>query len=183
MELEESLTLLCADLEAAEAELRAAQGRVTELSAARAGLEFTMRRYGKAPVGVRPTAATASPVNAGQPVTEPPSQADLCMEALRDFGRPASTQEIREKLDSAGHAYAYEQVRGALGYLHRRKKKIERVGSNLWKLPAAPAPVTDVAPAASTAGANEAGENRTSSQGGVLTGAGLNSHPARQASF
>jgi hypothetical protein len=169
------------DLEAAEAQLGAAQDRVQELRTIREGLRLAAQRYGQVQTPVQP-------VDSGAPDADDAltsiSQTDLCYDVLVvKIGRRAATQEIREKAnETPGRDLSHEQVRNALGYL-LRKKRIKRIAPGLWEPLPRIVSVTDSGPADRTAGPNQAGENGTSNQGGVLTGAGLNSHPARQASF
>ena len=106
-------------------------------------------------------------------------QTDRVMEVLGD-GRSAHTKVVYDKVNATGPPLSYDQVRSTLGYL-KRKKRILRVGPATWRLPQASA-ATDSTPTAGTAGVGRAGENG-SSQGDILTGAGLNSQPARQTSF
>lgn len=106
-------------------------------------------------------------------------QTDRVMEVLGD-GRSAHTKVVYDKVNATGPPLSYDQVRSTLGYL-KRKNKILRVGPATWRLPQTSA-ITDSTPTAGTAGVGQAGENE-SSQGAILTGAGLNSQPARQTSF
>jgi len=168
------------DLEAAEAQLRAAQDRVQELRTIREGLRLAAQRYGQVQI-------PAQPVDSGAPDADGAltsiSQTDRCYNVLAKIGRRATTQEIREKAnETPGHDLGHEQVRNALGYL-LRKKRIKRIAPGLWEPLPQIVSVTDFGPADRTAGPTQAGENGTSSQGDVLTGAGLNSQPARQAPF
>ncbi len=167
------------DLEAAESQLRAAQDRVQELRTIRDGLRLAAQRYGSVQIHVQ--AVYSDDPDAGHPSGD--SQSDHCFDVLAKIGRRATTQEIREKVNEAsGKTYSHEQIRSALGYL-LRKKRIKRAGPGLWEPLPRVVSVTDLGPADSTAGPSQAGENGTSSQGDVLTGASLNSQPARQASF
>jgi hypothetical protein len=139
--------------------------------------------------------------DAGDDLRQDIPQTALIEDALTNFSRPATPLQIRDRLAEDGHDLTREQVRSALGYL-LRKKRVARPKPGYWRLPRqtatrAPAsavgretqpdqamgsgpaaPATSFGPAASTTGPGEAGENGTSSQGGVLARAGLNSHPA-----
>ena len=180
MDLDEMITKAAADLADAEAQFRAAQERMKELETIRDGLTLAKQRYGATSIGVpaaRPEAEVASPEGTGP---ELPAQTDLCLMALREFGRTVTVQEVREKLAAAGHELTRDQVRNALGYL-LRKKRIVRPAAGQWRVPG---PITDVTPAAGTAGVNQAGGNGRTIQGETVpAGAGLNSQPARQTSF
>jgi len=231
VDLDEMISRATAEIDEAEAQLRAAQARLGELVTIRDRLLRAEQRY--APGGTSP-AMSAPPVAAAPAGTALPAsladasalvlvpgqdgggaqeqedteaaqeipQTDLCITALGEFTRPATALQIRDKLAEAGYELTRDQVRSALGYL-LRKKRVARTKPGLWRLPrpasprlltpsadavsgsgaGEPAPFNSFGPAASTTGPEKAGESGTSSQGGALTGAGLNSHPTRQAPF
>jgi hypothetical protein len=169
VDLEKMVAQATTDLEAAEAQLHAAQQRVEELRTIRDGLRLGMERYGSAELGSADVHGTAtygvtgasSTVTAGstrvtvtsarrrrpakrRPAARRPnpevSQTELCITALKDFAKPASTTEIRERLNEGGHQYDAEQIRSALAYLLRRERVV-RLGSGVpgvWTLPPAP---------------------------------------------
>jgi hypothetical protein len=184
MEVDELIRRATADLEEAEAQLRAAEGRVMELRTIRDGLRFAVQRYGNMPVlGTAPTTSESSADSARLRDGETEiSQTDRVFNTLEGIGRPAKSHEVHAKVQAAGYDYSFEQVRSALGYL-LRKKRIKRVGKALWEVPAAWPSPPSFAPAVETAGAGQAGEGYAARQVDAFTGAGLNSHPANQASF
>jgi hypothetical protein len=191
VDLDEMLKLASSDLERAESDFRAAQERVQaaqrhmdELRAMRDGALRLVERYGQnaSTIQITDIGAGYDTLTVKRDKADAGSegmQTDRVMDVLGD-GRSAHTKVVYEKVNATGPPLSYDQVRSALGYL-KRKKKILRVGPATWRLPQAPA-VTDSTPTAGTAGVGPAGENG-SSQGDVLTGADLNSQPARQTSF
>lgn len=179
VEVEEIIRRADADLEEAEAQLRAAMGRVNELRTIRDGLRYALQRYGTLRgTAVSESVAEAQAIGPGDQAIGhlEGSQTDQVFETLAAFGRPAKTQEVFEKLQAAGAGYTFEQVRNALGYLVR-KKKIKRVGRALWE-PSESTPPTDFAPATEAAGASQTGEG-PAFQVGAYTGADRYSYSAR----
>lgn len=180
MDVDELIKRASADLEEAEAQLRAAEGRVAELRTIRDGLRFAVQRYGDTKAA--PVAAPEPAAAVRSAATDEVSQTGLVFNALASIGRPAKTKEVHTKVLTAGRDYTFEQVRGALGYL-LRKKRIKRVGTALWEIPAAPPPPQSFTPAVEATGVNQAGEGYAATQVEAFTGADLNSHPAGQVSF
>ncbi len=154
MDLEEMLGRATAELESAEAELRATQQRVEELRTIQQGVQLAIQRYGHTVTLPTPPLAEAAPVPnsdgddagvANDPSTSSRLQltvipakpdvthSDLCMEALREFGRPASSTEIRERLKQRGHQFNAEQTRGTMAYL-LRKQRVIRTAPGVWVL-------------------------------------------------
>jgi hypothetical protein len=133
------------DLAKAEAELAAAQGRVTELRSVRDGFKLAIERYAATslpaakpePRRIRPEDAEAlrairnEAAHAENSRISALRQMDAALWALQTIGRPASTREIYEFLAQAGRNDDYEQVRSATTYL-RRRELIRRVTDNLW---------------------------------------------------
>jgi multidrug resistance efflux pump len=145
VDVESIVSRLDEDLATAEAQLRAAlgrveeaQARVRELQQLRDGFVGTVERYGKAIVAGE--APPSSETEVAEDATGPHpwsalSQADAVLAALAEIGRPAATAEVYEKLAKAGRSEDTEKVRGTLGYLYRRAKKVDRMGRGLWELP------------------------------------------------
>ncbi|SRR6266851_5854477 len=170
------------DLERAESDFRAAQERVAaaqrhmdELRAMRNGALMLVERYGGA-VPATPAADTGGAVDvlnvnreeaAPPEITQEVPQTERVVGLFREYGTSLNTKQVGEKMPDLSP----DQVRSALGYL-KRKGRIVRVGPATWRLPQESA-VTDSTPAVPTAGVGRAGENGSSSQVGVLTGADL----------
>ena len=154
MDLEQMLTRATAELESAEVELQAAQQRVEELRTIQQGIQLAIQRYGHTVAQPAPTVADAAvvsnPGDDGARATNDPSMSsrvpetvvharsdwrhsDLCLEALREFGRPASSTEIRERLSQRGHQFTAEQTRGTMAYL-LRKQRVVRTAPGVWTL-------------------------------------------------
>ena len=155
MDPEQMLSRATAELEAAEAELRAAQQRVEELRTIQQGIQLAIQRYGHAVTLPTPTQGDTAPVpssggDGGQAAIYAPSSSspvpstiihstvvvthsDLCMETLKEFGRPTSSTEIRERLRQRGHEFNAEQTRGTMAYLHR-KQRVTRTAPGVWVL-------------------------------------------------
>jgi hypothetical protein len=148
------------DLAAAEAQLRAAQGRVDELATVRDGLRLAVQRYGSVESN-GPWQRLTESVERGttRPFSEI-TQMEACLRILTELGRPATTQEVLDKLRSHGRPENYEQVRGALAYL-LRKKRIKRVGPGLWESPTTTDATNDFAPAVAPARARDTGGDGT----------------------
>jgi hypothetical protein len=138
-------------------------------------------------VGVRVRSVHVSPAPTRQNlpgIPEPskrgvkPSQTDLAFAALHTLARPSLTQEVRERIMAAGYGLSQDQVRNALTWL-LRSERVARVAPGTWAIPKEMDASNDVAPAAVTAGASQAGWNGPVIQGvAVPAGAGPNSHPA-----
>jgi hypothetical protein len=162
MDVDEMMRRASKDLEEAEAQLAAAEGRVAELKTIRDGLRFALQRYGQtqAAEAVKPKAEepTLRPARAGKPLDG--TIGDMVLAVLGDAGRPLATVEVREMINASGRRLNREQVRSALHYLVR-KDRISRVGPGLWTLPGERRPTTDFGPADSAAGPNGSGENST----------------------
>ena len=172
LDLEEMLRRANEDLERKESEFQAAQARLEasrtqmeELRAMRDGAQKLVERYGDAgSAAIDGAFGSADPGEASQAER---AQTDRCLDVLGELGKPTNTAELHQILPDLD----FEQVRSAMGYL-LRKGRVKRVGKATWALPEWSLD-DDFAPAVYTAGANKAGENGTSSQGGVLTGADL----------
>ena len=155
MDLEDMLSRVTAELDAAEAELVAATKRREELRTIQQGIKLAMARYGGAVATPTPSAgdttppsgsdggganvlhdtAPASHVHAAvNHVKSERNQSDRCVETLREIGRPASTVEVRERLRQRGYEYDAEQIRSTLHYL-RRKERVIRTAPGVWAVP------------------------------------------------
>jgi hypothetical protein len=145
------------DLEVAEAELRAAEGRVQELRTVREGLRIAQERYSDKITG--PSAAV--PLKASGDAAQPAPVSvklngdtdvriagfrlvDATMHVLRTVNRPLTTREVYDRMQHAGRHENYEQVRNSLNYL-KRVERVKRAGQN-WELSGAPAVSTAGAP-------------------------------------
>jgi hypothetical protein len=141
MDLDQMIKMAAAELEEAEAQFHAAQERVKQLETIRDGLSYAKERYGRQLVEPRPGPGVDGDGDGGGDGRIGASRGsksvgDLVLDTLAAFGRPASTQEIFDRLTAEGHPLRdKEQVRSAAGYLSRRKKKIARSASNpnLWQ--------------------------------------------------
>jgi hypothetical protein len=139
MDVEILLPKVDADLEAAETQLRAAQGRVDELRRLKESLLYAIRTYGmgQAATQVQPRARVES-TDAG--TTGTASQwstlrnMDAAEMALREMGRPADTNEIRRFLEGVGRVLDHQQVKSSLNYLKNRKRVVS-VKPGLWDVP------------------------------------------------
>lgn len=85
-------------------------------------------------------AATSKPALAptgmlfGKPMPEV-TNTGLCLRALEQLGKSATTKEIREKIRELGHELDQGQVRGSLKYLaSRRNSPVENPESGVWLL-------------------------------------------------
>lgn len=59
----------------------------------------------------------------------------LCLRALEQIGKPATTKEVRMKVREFGHQLDQDQVRGSLKYLAGRKDGlVENPESGVWRL-------------------------------------------------
>jgi hypothetical protein len=118
------------DLQAAEAQLRAAQGRVDELRNVRDGLRLAVERYGQPALFPGDHGRDAVRTIIDEWVAM--SQSEATLAALRDIGRPATTREVYERMAGAGRPENHEQVRSALNYLKRREVA-RRIDRGLWE--------------------------------------------------
>jgi hypothetical protein len=150
MDLDEMLTQSTAELEAAEADLHAAQQRVDELRTIQEGIRLAKSRYGQTVTnqqgGPRPAAGQTGLANTkttSNPTrrrrrsakrTQPQaSQSEQCLQLLTEFNRSATNAEVREELANRGYVYDPEQIRAAFAYL-LRKQKVMRVAPGEWAL-------------------------------------------------
>ena len=160
MNVDEMMRRASKDLEEAEAQLAAAEGRVAELKTIRDGLRFAVQRYGQGQAVEAAEAKMVDPVIRVRPVAPKPSGGTslggMVLKVLGDAGRPLSTSEVRESVNALGQQMNKEQARSALHYL-LRKERIGRVGPGLWVLPERSA--KGFGPADGTAGPNGTGEN------------------------
>ncbi len=168
MDVEAIVRRVDEDLATAEAQLRAALGRVeeaqkrvSELTQLRDGFVRTIERYGEVtPTGEAEASAPAESPG-GEPVPHPwlaLGQTDAVLAALAEIGRPATTTEIYDRLVKAGRTEGPEQVRSAVGYLHRRAKKVDRMARGLWELPGgSDSPAATEVPSSSNGHANGGG--------------------------
>lgn len=125
------------DLAEAQAQLRAAQGRVDELVILRDGFSMAVQRYAPrnaAAVTAEILDELASPV-ANVSVRPRISLGQAVQKALEDLGRPASTREVFDQVKRLGRSENYEQVRASLHYLHSRQHRVGKAGRGLWELP------------------------------------------------
>ncbi len=155
MDPEQMLTRATVELEAAEAELRVAQQRVEELRTIQQGIQLAIQRYGHAVALPTPTLEDTAHVpspggDSGEAVYDPSTSSrvpetmihvksdvthsDLCIATLREFGRPARSTEIRERLRQRGKEFDADQTRGTMAYL-LRKKRVVRTAPGVWALP------------------------------------------------
>lgn len=141
-----------ADLRAADSDAEVAKAEVERATAAygaarqhqanmRATLEWLRiqhRDHSMLPATV-PEVTHLRPAKPGRTLFGKPaprvSQADLCLQALEELGRPATTTEVRDKLAAGGHQYETAQVRSALKYLTRKKDApAESIKPGVWRL-------------------------------------------------
>jgi hypothetical protein len=124
------------ELDTTEQEILETAARLEGLRARREGLRFTIEyteSIGAQPVAV-PDASVRWSAVLPAPGTEV-AQTDLCETTLGGFDtRQATTGEIRERLNAAGHPLDQEKVRSALAYL-MRQKRVVKVSPGLWRLP------------------------------------------------
>jgi hypothetical protein len=70
----------------------------------------------------------------GKPMPEV-TNTGLCLRALEQLGKPATTKEIREKIRELGHELGQDQVRGSLKYLAGRgDSPVENPETGVWLL-------------------------------------------------
>jgi hypothetical protein len=94
-----------------------------------------------ATVTSRPTAAPATKSASalagtlfGKPIPEI-TNTGLCLRALEQIGKSATTKEVREQIGDLGHALNQGQVRGALKYLAgRHDSPVENPEPGVWLL-------------------------------------------------
>lgn len=123
------------ELAVTDQEIREAEARTERLRERRAGLKFMIEYAREASVkSSRPTRVQITSAVIPSPGSEL-AQTDLCITALGTFDlRQASTTEVREKLNAAGHDLDQDKVRSALAYL-LRQGRVERVRDGVWRLP------------------------------------------------
>jgi hypothetical protein len=125
------------DLAEAQAHLRAAQGRVDELTTLRDGFRMAVQRYAPAAAKAVSISDVAGPVTDSVRVEVRPrvNLGQAVEKTLEEFGRPASTREVYEQVGRMGRAETYEQVRSSLHYLESRQHRVAKAGRGLWELP------------------------------------------------
>ena len=120
-ELEVELRRLDLDAETKRTDAERAQAEydavLTQQVTVRRMLEWARKK--QAQQVEEPTLPEDSPVLEAELVSPP--QTDLCIRALMQIGRPATTAEIRERLQRAGYQYDQTQLRSAMKYLSRKK--------------------------------------------------------------
>lgn len=152
MDTKAILVRVSADLETARAELHVAEEKVARLEAMHDGLQLAMAEYeassdaqdatsgepdklGETAEDVQKVAGQGLPGLTDRHVRNEVSHADLSLAALRAIGRPASTNEIRDRMVNAGYLRSREQVRGALSWL-LKTGRVKRVAPGTWALAA-----------------------------------------------
>jgi hypothetical protein len=174
MDIEAVLRKVDEDLAQAQAELRAAQGRVAELENVRTGLKVAIDRYGL--LQAAPDEGRAEVEHAGvadeRDFYLAGNRMDMILDIVNRAGRPISTEEVTRRFKSMGRAETNEQIRSTLGYL-KRVDKIERVGRGLWEPIPARSPRNAESPAATglSGGDRSNSEDRSHQEGGSGNGA------------
>jgi len=153
------LNRLDLDTEAKRAGLERAQAEydavLAEQATVRGMLDWARRKQAQR-VTEEPAVAASmhqlGVVLAAEPV--PPSQTELCVRVLTQFGRDTETVEVRKSLNQAGYDFTQAQVRAALKYLARKKNApVKSVRPGVWRLTGAPFPAGPAGvPAANGAG-------------------------------
>lgn len=150
MDITEMIAQAEADFERAEADLLAAQDqtrvakereeharmRAREMQAVRDWLRTQQavdEQATKATGSPTQLNGSATPMRFGRPVPEVP-QTDLCLRVLRNFRRPASTKEVRDRLALEGHEVEVDKVRSSLRYLSTKKPPLvaTNTGTGVW---------------------------------------------------
>jgi hypothetical protein len=149
--LDEWLKQSTEELAVAEADLQAAQQRVTELRTIQDGIRLAQQRYGQQDLA-EPAASESRPAkaasNAGRRTRRKTASktakrphtghSTLCYDTLVELGGRTSTTEVTKVLLERGYDIDSEQVRNSFAYLVR-KGQVERVEAGVWSLATTPA--------------------------------------------
>ena len=129
-------------------EIEAAQARVEQLKLERQGVEAALKRFASEPSPPRaPTTDRSHPPLARSAPPDRGGLSDRVLSLLRAADGPVSVNKIVERT-----GLAKDQVRSALGYLHRRKGEVEQAGERgFWQPTSTDA---DAAPATTTGAAS-----------------------------
>ncbi len=135
-----------ADVERAQAACTEAREQLAMMEATCAWLRDRLRELPAEDDAVVAEAAEPTPAEAtkpapapagtlfGKPMPEIPNT-QLCLRALEQIGKPATTREVRDKVRESGHQLDQDQVRGSLKYLAGRKDSlVENPEPGVWLL-------------------------------------------------
>jgi hypothetical protein len=128
----------CAEARDQQAKMRATcdwlRERLSEVSDEEAAVDSQAAQPEPAPAQVTKSVPVPSGTLFGKPIPEV-TNTGLCLRALEQLGKPATTREIREKVRELGHQLDQDQVRGSLKYLAGRKDSwVENPEKGVWLL-------------------------------------------------